>query len=214
VTAVESAHPPAPSAVDRSRSVRLWLAGAGGAWALISSPLVAGDWGAQWIEALSRAEPWRSLRAAVAEPYIVYGALGGVAFLAIGVALWPALRRAGWGGRLLASLVLAGAVVTPLSYLGAPEGSPTHALWGSEGPLLVAIGIAGAITAATAPRRWPRWARLLLGCTLPVLVVGALATGYYPHGPLGTLALEAIALILAVPRDGVARAPDGARRGA
>ncbi|MCR8670959.1 hypothetical protein [Agrococcus sp. HG114] len=200
MTALESARTRARPAGRTTRAGRLWLAGIGGAWALFSTPLVAGDWGAKWIEALSLAEPWRSLRDVVDEPYIVHGALGGLSFLAIGLALLPDLRRAGWGGTALAWLVLAGALVTPVSYLSTPVDAPTHALWGSEGPLLIVIGIVGVLAAITAGPRWPLWARILLGCTLPVLIAGLLATGYYPHGPLATLALEAVALIAAAPR--------------
>jgi len=200
VSALEAPRVRARPGALRSRARRLWLAGTGGAWALLSTPLVAGDWGARWIETLSVSEPWRSLRDVVAEPYILYGALGGLAFLAIGLALLPDLRHAGWGGSTLAWLVLAGAAVTPISYLSTPVDAPMHALWGSEGPLLIAIGAAGVLAAATAGRRWPLWTRILLGCTLPVLIVGVLATGYYPHGPLAALAVEAIALIAAAPR--------------
>lgn len=194
-----------------TRSARLWLAGLGGAWSLFSTPLVAGDWGATWVEALSVSEPWRGLRASVDDPYIVYGALGGLSFLAIGLALLPDLRRAGWGGSLLCWLVLAGAVVTPISYLSTLADAPTHALWGSEGPLLVAVGLAGVLAAITAGCRWPTWTRILLGCSLPVLIVGVLVTGYYPHGPLAALAIEAVAPILGAPGAGARHRPPPAR---
>lgn len=151
------------------RPGRIALAAAGGAWALVSLPLTAADWGAPWVGQLSRIDPWRSVRAAVDEPYILFGALAGLSFLAIGLALLPSLWRGGWGGRVLAALVLAGAVVTPASYLSTPEESPLHALWGSEGPLLVLVGLAG-IAAAFTARGWPTWLRVLLGATLPVLI--------------------------------------------
>ena len=38
------------------------------------------------------------------------------------------------------------------------------------------------------------WERVLLGCTLPVLVISTLALSYYPHGTLVGFGLEAAAL--------------------
>lgn len=194
---------------DRSPRSRIWLAAAGGAWALLSTPLVAGDWGAAWVAELSLLEPWRALREAVDDPYIVFGALGGLSFLAIGLALLPDLRRARWGGSLLAWSVIAGAVVTPVSYLSTPAEAPTHVLWGSEGPLLILVGIFGVVAAVTA-RGWAGWVRVLLAATLPVLIAGLLATGYYPHGCLATLGIEAVALIIGAPRAGAGAAVSSA----
>jgi hypothetical protein len=196
---------------DRSRRSRAALALLGGAWALLSLPLVAANWSWPWVATLSRMEPWSSLRAAVDDPYVVFGALAGASFLAIGLALLPDLRRAGWGGIVMLVAVLAGSVVSPLSYLGTPESSPLHWLWGSEGPLLVAIGVAGVLAAITA-RGWPLPLRLLLGATLLVLVAGTLALGYYPHGPLVALAIEAAVLILGAGR--TALTPQRAERAA
>jgi hypothetical protein len=198
MAAASTAPDRAPRA-DRSRAWRAVLALLGGAWALLSLPLVAAEWSWPWVATLSRVEPWNSLCAAVDDPYVVFGALAGISFLAIGLALLPDLRRAGWGGIVMLTSVLAGTVVSPLSYLGTPESSPLHALWGSEGPLLVVIGFAGLLAAFTA-RRWPLQLRLLLGATLLVLVAGTLALGYYPHGPLLALAIEAAVLILGARR--------------
>lgn len=196
---------PRASAPDRLRTARLWLALAGGAWALFSLPLVAATWSWPWVAQVSRLEPWSGMRAAVEEPYVVFGALAGISFLVIGLALLPDLVRAGWGGVVLLVTVLAGAAVSPLSYLGTAEDSPLHPLWGSEGPLLVGVGLAGVLAAITA-RRWPAPLRALLGATLVVLVAGTLALGYYPHGPLVALSLEAAALIV-----GASRVAEGAR---
>jgi hypothetical protein len=190
----------APKAMrsDRSRRARALLAVAGGAWALFTLPLTAAEWSWPWVATVSRLEPWRSLIGAVVEPYILYGALTGLSFLAIGLALLPDLRRAGWGGAVLVWAILAGTVVSPVSYLSTPAESPLHALWGSEGPLLVVIGLLGVLAAVTA-QGWPRGARILLGLTLIALVAGTLAFGYYPHGPLIALAIEAAALIVLAP---------------
>ncbi|MFE5408254.1 hypothetical protein [Microbacterium sp. NPDC056569] len=144
-------------------------------------------------------------REAVHDPYIVFGALAGLSFLAIGLALLPDLRRAGWGGTVMAWLVIAGAPITALSYLNTPQEAPLHFLWGAEAFVLVAVGLAGILAAVTAGSRWRLWVRIVLGLTLPVLVVGTLATGYWPHGPLVLLGVEAIAVILAAP-DGMPRA--------
>lgn len=192
------------SSADRSRAARASIALGGGAWALLTLPLVGEGWSWPVVDAIGRAEPYRSLRESLpGDPYATGGALVGIAFLAIGLAMLPELRRAGWGGSLLAWLVVAGAVVSPVSYLSADERAPLHALWGSESSLLVAIGAAGIAAAVTAGRDWPRWSRALLACTLGVLVAGAAALGYYPHGCLVALAAEAAVLILrARPRRG------------
>jgi hypothetical protein len=190
--------PPAMLA-GRARRVRQLLALAGGAWALLTLPLTAPEWSWPWVAAVSGLEPFRSLLGAVEAPYIVVGALAGLSFLAIGLALLPDLRRAGWGGTAMAWAILAGAVVSPVSYLSTPEESPLHMLWGSEGPLLVVIGLLGVPAAITA-RGWTRGARTLLALTLVVLVAGVFAFAYYPHGCLITLAVEAAVLIAVAPR--------------
>lgn len=144
---------------------------------------------------------YRALQDSVSgDAYIVFGALGAASFLAIGIALLPSMNRAGWGGRVFAWAVIAGAAVTILSYFGSPVGSPLHKFWGAEAYALIAIGTAGVLAAITAGRRWPAWARALLASTLVVLVLGALALAYYPHGCLATLGLASAALILASPR--------------
>ena len=197
--AAASSAPERASALDRSRAARAWLALGGGAWALLTLPLVAAEWSWPWVEQLSRLQPWAAIASSVDEPYIVFGALAGLSFLAIGLALLPELRRAGWGGVMLLVTVLAGSVVSPLSYFGTPPASPLHWLWGSEGPLLVGVGLAGVLAAVTA-RGWPGRLRVLLGVTLLVLVAGALALGYFPHGPLVALSLEAAVVIVGAQR--------------
>lgn len=139
-------------------------------------------------------------REAVHDPYIVFGALASLSFMAIGLALLPDLRRAGWGGALMAWLIIAGAPVTAISYLNTPSEAPLHFLWGAEAFVLIAVGLAGILAAITAASRWRLWVRMVLALTLPLLVAGTLASGYWPHGPLVVLGLEAIAVILAAPR--------------
>ncbi|MER7796672.1 hypothetical protein [Microbacterium sp. NPDC096154] len=191
------------SLADRSRAWRVALAAVGGVWAAIILPFPASDWGDWswlWIEDIYDYPLYARIATAVGDPYIVFGALAGLSFLLIGVALLPDLSGAGWGGRLLAWLVIAGAPITALSYVGAPEQSPLHFMWGWEGLLLLAIGLAGPVAAITARSRWPRWVRVLLGLTLLVVVVGVLTFGYWPHGSLVLLAAEAVAVILGAPR--------------
>lgn len=185
--------------LDRSRPWRAVLAGLGGAWSLAILPFPATEFGVslwRWVFH-NRAYFWA--REAVHDPYIVFGALAALSFLAIGLALLPDLRRAGWGGTVMAWLVIAGAPITALSYLNTPQEAPLHFLWGAEAFVLVAVGLAGILAAVTAGSRWRLWVRIVLGLTLPVLVVGTLATGYWPHGPLVLLGVEAIAVILAAP---------------
>jgi hypothetical protein len=187
------------SFLDRSRPWRAALAGAGGLWALAILPLPATEFGVPLWTWVFRYRVYFWAREAVHDPYIVFGALAALSFLAIGLALLPDLRRAGWGGALMAWLVIAGAPVTALSYLNTPTEAPLHFLWGAEAFVLIAVGLAGILAAVTAGWRWPLWVRIVLGLTLPLLVGGTLATGYWPHGSLAVLGTEAIAIILAAP---------------
>lgn len=185
-----------------SRRLRAGLALLGSVWSLLTLPLVAATWSGGWVAELSRTPPYRAIAALVDDPYIVFGTLGFLSFLAIGLALLPDLRRAGWGGTTMVALVLAGAVVTVLSYLGTPDESPLHPLWGAEGYLLLGVGAAGIAAAITAGRGWRIWTRVLLGATILVLAAGMLAFGYYPHGSLIVFGVEAAALVLGAPRAG------------
>ncbi|MDW4574082.1 hypothetical protein R8Z57_14980 [Microbacterium sp. M3] len=185
---------------DRSRPWRAVVAGLGGLWALVILPFPAWAFGLSSYNWVFHYRVYFWAREAVHDPYIVFGALAAVSFLLIGLALLPDLRRAGWGGAVMAWLIIAGAPVTALSYVNTPKQAPLHFLWGAEAFVLIAVGLAGILAAVTAGRRWPLWIRIVLGLTLPLLVAGTLATGYWPHGPLVVLGIEAIAIILAAPR--------------
>ena len=100
----------------------------------------------------------------------------------------------------MAWLIVAGAPITALSYLNTPREAPLHLFWGAEAFVLTAVGIAGIVAAITARSRWRFRVRILLGATMPLLVLGTLAAGYWPHGPLVVLGAEAIAVILAAPK--------------
>ena len=189
--------------------LRVALAGAGALWSLLTLPLVAADWSWPVVKTISGWMPYAAIADAVGDPYTVFGILGSLSFLAIGIALLPTLWRAGWGGRVFAVSILLGALATALSYAGTPEDSPLHALWGVEGYALVLIGLAGIPAAITAGPRWPAWCRVLVGAPLPVLALGMLALGYYPNGCLVLLGVEAVAVIAATDR--TAARPAGTR---
>ncbi|MET0781143.1 MAG: hypothetical protein ABWZ16_06465 [Microbacterium sp.] len=189
------------SFTDSSRLWRALLAGLGGLWAALTLPLVATAFGsAQWVWVFDypvyvEARQWAG------NPYAVFGALVSLSFLTIGIALAPDLRRARWGGLAMAVLIMIGAPVTALSYLNSSERAPLHFTWGWEFYVLVAVGLSGIAAAATAGRRWRVGVRVLLGMTLLILIAGTLLLGYWPHGSLVFLAVEAIVIIATAPRD-------------
>jgi hypothetical protein len=189
------------SFTDNSRLWRALLAGLGGLWAALTLPLVATAFGsAQWVWVFDypvyvEARQWAG------NPYAVFGALVSLSFLTIGIALAPDLRRARWGGLAMALLIMIGAPITALSYLNSSERAPLHFTWGWEFYVLVAVGLSGIAAAATAGRRWRVGVRVLLGMTLLILVAGTLLLGYWPHGSLVFLAVEAIVIIAFAPRD-------------
>ena len=112
----------------------------------------------------------------------------------------------------MAWLIVAGAPITALSYLNTPREAPLHLFWGAEAFVLTAVGIAGIVAAITARSRWRFRVRILLGATMPLLVLGTLAAGYWPHGPLVVLGAEAIAVILAAPKAALASCLPAASR--
>jgi len=186
---------------DRSRLWRALLAGLGGLWAALTLPLVATAFGsAQWVWVFDypvyvEARQWAR------NPYVMFGALVSLSFLSIGIALVPDLRRARWGGLAMSLLIIIGAPITAVSYLNSSERALLHFMWGWEFFVLVAVGLSGIAAAATAGRRWGGGVRVLLGMTLLILVAGTLLLGYWPHGSLVFLALEAIVIIATAPRD-------------
>ena len=87
------------------RRLATGLAVAGAVWALVTLPLVAQGWSWPAVDALAAAAPYRWVAGWVGDPYVVVGALGGLSFLAVGVALLVGLRPARWSGRLLVLVV-------------------------------------------------------------------------------------------------------------
>lgn len=157
-------------------------------------PLVAVGWSWPVLDTIGRAEPYRSIATAVGDPYVVFGALGAVSFLTIGLSLLLSLRRAGWGGIALGATVLLGVPVSVLSYLGTDEASPLHGMWGAEIFVLLLIAVAGIPAAVTAASRYPAWVAGLLASTFLVLLAGLGVFQYYPHGCLVMLGIEALVL--------------------
>ena len=154
-----------------------------------------------WLFALNRLSPYDSVREWLvangqSDFYLVFGAAASASFLLIWIATGPVFAALGWSGRVLGGLVLVGAPVTLLSYLNHPSDAPLRVLWGAEAFVLIAIGLWAAVVAFAAPRGAgvPTWERVVLAATLPILVLATLPSGYYPHGTLVGLGLEAAVL--------------------
>ncbi|GGI47139.1 hypothetical protein BCL57_001839 [Agromyces flavus] len=189
-----------------SRTVGAVLALIAAAWAFVLLPPQQAVWSGayampRWLFELNRLSPYDAVRdwlVANGQPdfYLVFGAAASASFLLIWLATGPAFAALGWSGRALGWLVLLGAAITLLSYLNHPDDAPLHALWGAEAFVLIAIGLWAVVVAIAAPRRAgiPAWERVVLGCTLPILVLATLGLSYYPHGTLVGLGLEAAAL--------------------
>jgi hypothetical protein len=189
-----------------SRPIGVLLALLAAAWSFVLLPpqqhAFSGAYAMpRWQLELNRIPPYEAARdwlVANGQPdfYLVFGAAASASFVLIWLASGPAFATLGWSGRALGWLVLAGAPVTLLSYLNHPDGSPMRALWGAEAFVLMAIGLWAVVVAFAAPRSAavPAWERILLACTMPVLVIATLGFAYYPHGSLVGLGLEAAVL--------------------
>ncbi|WP_374977065.1 hypothetical protein ACEYYH_04470 [Microbacterium trichothecenolyticum] len=193
-----------PSVTDRSRPWRIVLAALGAAWALVTLPLTLSVWNPGpwlWIDDIYDIPGYAAAREWAGDPYVVFGALASVSFLAIGAAFYADLRRARWGGTVMAWLILAGAPITAISNINTPVDAPLHCLWGAEAFVLIAIGLSGLLAAFSAGSAWTSGAKTLLGLTLLIVFVGTVALGYYPHGSLVALGTEAAIVIAVAPRD-------------
>ena len=189
-----------------SRVIGVVLALIAAAWAFVLLPpqqhAFSGAYAMpRWLFELNRLSPYDTVRdwlVAAGQPdfYLVFGAAASASFLLIWLATGPAFAALGRSGRVLGWLVLTGVPITLLSYLNHPGDAPLRALWGAEAFVLIAIGLWAVVVAIAAPRGAgvPVWERVLLGCTLPVLVLSTLALSYYPHGTLVGFGLEAAAL--------------------
>ncbi|MBM7504904.1 hypothetical protein ACFPER_15490 [Agromyces aurantiacus] len=188
------------------RPVAVTLALIASAWAFLLLPpqqlAFSGAYAMpRWLFELDRLAGYDGVREALAalgwsDFYLVFGAAAALSFLLIWFATGPAFAALGWSGRVLGGLVLFGGVVTVLSYLNHPADAPLRWIWGGEAFVLMAVGVWALVVAFVAPRdaSIPRWERILLGLTLPILVAATLLLSYWPHGTLVGLGLEAAAL--------------------
>ncbi len=189
-----------------SRTVSVAAALAAALWAFFLLPPQQAVWSAggglpAWLMALDRLPVYDGIRLWLqsmgqTDLYLVFGAAVSVSFVLLWFATGPAFAVFGTPGRVLGVLLLLGAPVTALSYLNHAVDAPLHGLWGAEALLLIAVGL-WALVVAFAPRRRsgvPRWERVLLGMTLPILVASTLVFTYWPHGTLVGFGLEAGAI--------------------
>lgn len=188
------------------RAAAVILALVAAVWAFVLLPPQQHAWSGayampRWLFVLNELPPYDAVRrwlVAVGQPdfYLAFGAAASVSFALIWLATGPAFAALGWSGRVLGWLMLAGAPVTLLSYLNNPDAGPLRWLWGAEAFVLLAIGGWAIVVAIIAPRGAgiPVWERVLIGATLPVIVVSTLLLTYWPHGSLVGLGLEAAAL--------------------
>lgn len=197
------AHPSRPLAVVAALAAALWalflLPPQQQAWSGVFAP--------RWLRVLDDLPVYDALRGWLHtlgqhDFYLVFGAASALSFVLIWWATGPTFAALGWSGRVLGWLVLLGAPVTALSYLNHPVDAPLHALWGGEAFALMLIGIWALVVAIAAPRRRgiPWWERVLLGLTLPIMIVATLALSYWPHGTLIGFGVEAAVIAAAAPR--------------
>lgn len=195
-----------------SRPVSVASALAAALWAFFLLPPQQAVWSGsgalpEWLMVLERLPVYDGIRLQLqsigqADLYLVFGSAVSLSFVLLWFATGPVLATLGAPGRALGALLLLGAPITALSYLNHAEDAPLHALWGAEAFLLIGIGIWAFVAALIAGRRAevPRWERLLLGMTLPILVASTVVLTYWPHGTLVGLGIEVCAIAAWGPR--------------
>jgi hypothetical protein len=149
-----------------------------------------------WIQPMQDLAVYDGLRDAIRAAgshdfYMVFGAASALSVVAYWFALAPVFRGLGWSGRAFGWLLLLTAATIVVSYANHHAGSPLRLLWGAELLALLVLGIWGFVVAA-ATRDVDGAStpiRVAFGLTLPVLIVGLLGLGYWPHGPLVTFGL-------------------------
>ena len=196
-----------------SRSWSIVFAGLAGAWALFLLPpqLLAWYDAPGWAIALDRSGFYRGVHQLVAglgprDDYLVFGSAISISMMVLWWSTGPVMAWLGWTGRLFNAILLLLAPLTFLSYLNHAESAPLRLLWGSEGLGLIVLGVAGILAAVftRAPHvRW--WQRVLLAATLPIEMAFTVLFGYWPHGTVVGLALQACVLAAFAPREPVAR---------
>lgn len=189
-----------------SRPTAVAAALAAALWAFFLLPPQQAVWSAAgglpaWLAALDRLPVYDGIRLWLhsmgqTDLYLVFGAAVSISFVLLWFATGPAFAALGMPGRVLGLLLLLGAPITALSYLNHAADAPLHGLWGAEGFLLMAVGLWALVVAFATRRRTglPRWERVLIGMTLPILVVSTFLFTYWPHGTLIGLGIEVSAI--------------------
>jgi hypothetical protein len=193
-----------------SRTWSIVFAALAGAWALLLLPpqLLAWYDAPEWAVALDRSAFYRGVHQFVAglglrDDYLVFGSAISVSMVLLWWSTGPVMAWLGWSGRVFSAILLLLAPLTFLSYLNHADSAPLRPLWGSEGLGLIVLGVAGILAAVfTRAPRVKAWQRVLLAATLPIEIAFTLLLGYWPHGTVVGLALQACALAAFAPRQG------------
>ena len=191
-----------------NRGWSIVFAGLAGAWALFLLPpqLLAWYDAPGWAVALDRSPLYRGVHQFVAgsglrDDYLVFGSAISVSMVLLWWSTGPVMAWLGWSGRVFNVILLLLAPLTFLSYLNHADSAPLRFLWGSEGLGLIVLGVAGILAAMfTRAPRVKAWQRVLLAATLPIEVGFTLLLGYWPHGTVVGLALQACVLAACAPR--------------
>lgn len=195
-----------------TRPGRTWsvvCAALAGVWALLLLPPQIVVWYGYgvppWALAIDRTPPYAALHSALdaiglTDDYLVFGSAIGLSFLLLWWATGPVLHAMGRTGGVFNVLLFATGVLCVLSYLNHPQDAPLHFLWGAEFFALAALGITGIVVAVVARTGTPLWARLAIGATLVFEALGTLAFGYWPHGTVAGLSIQAVLLTAWAPR--------------
>ncbi|MGC5224737.1 hypothetical protein ACPW96_19400 [Micromonospora sp. DT81.3] len=202
-----------------SRAWSIIFAGLAGAWALFLLPLQLLAWydAPEWATALDRSAFYRGVHEFVAglglrDDYLVFGSAISVSMVLLWWSTGPVMAWLGWSGRVFSAMLLLLAPLAFLSYLNRADSAPLRVLWGSEALGLMVLGVAGILTAVvTRAPRVKSWQRILLAATLPIELAFTLLFGYWPHGTVVGLALQACLLAAFAPRHETSTDGDQAR---
>ncbi|MET4639874.1 hypothetical protein [Mycetocola sp. 2940] len=200
-----------PAADMRAHPNRSWsivFAILAGAWALFLLPpqLLAWYDAPAWAIARDRSDFYRAVHKFVVglrlhDDYLAFGSAISISMVLLWWSTGPAMTWLGWTGRVFSTILLLLAPLTFLSYLNHADSSPLRFLWGSEGLGLIVLGVAGILAAVVTRAPLVRaWQRVLLAATLPMEVAFTMLLGYWPHGTVVGLALQACLLAAFAPR--------------
>lgn len=192
-----AAHPTSdPRAPHAGATFRVAAAVGGALWSAFLIPPQLEVWAGRaaspgWIQPFQDLAVYDGLRDAVRSAgshdfYMVFGAASALSVVAYWFAVTPVLRGLGWSGRAFGWLLLLTALTIVVSYANHHTGAPLRLLWGAELLALLVLGIWGFVVAAATRHAdgGSTAIRVAFGLTLPVLVVGLLVFGYWPHGCL------------------------------